>query len=60
MPRNDALRYQLAKKPKPDNPYKYIEAVRVCLSCGKGFLSEWIGNRICSTCGTTSKFTNGL
>lgn len=30
--------------------------MRVCLRCGKEFLSEWIGNRICPKCHSSPVF----
>ena len=37
------------------------EKMRRCLKCGKEFLSEWIGNRICPKCKSSPIFrTRGL
>lgn len=35
---------------------KNQEKMRTCLSCGKEFLSSWIGNRICPKCKASPKF----
>jgi predicted RNA-binding Zn-ribbon protein involved in translation (DUF1610 family) len=32
------------------------EKMRRCLSCGREFLSSWIGNRICPKCKASPRF----
>lgn len=39
------------ERPKSDREYK--QAKRKCLSCGRGFESEWEGNRVCGACKKT-------
>ena len=39
---------QLYKRPEPEAVHK--EGKRACLSCGRAFMSEWFGNRICKQC----------
>ncbi len=40
-------------------PPKSKEAkTRPCLSCGKPFKSEWIGNRLCEACKVKSGFNS--
>lgn len=39
-----------AKKPKPIVKMAGGVAIRTCLSCGKEFMSCWIGNRMCDVC----------
>ena len=43
--------------PDPGKPDKsedgdpaYVKKVRKCLRCGKEFMSDWVGNRMCNRC----------
>lgn len=38
------------KRPANDAPDKFSPSQRQCLRCGKNFLSEWMGNRMCGYC----------
>jgi len=40
---------------EPDLPDKQ-EKLRICLMCGKEFLSVWAGNRICKKCRSRDDF----
>ena len=36
------------------------EKLRRCLMCGKDFLSEWAGNRICKKCRSSAAWKQGV
>ncbi len=45
------------KKPEPDKPL--IRKKRKCLMCNKGFVSQHIGERVCSNCKSTAAWREG-
>jgi len=45
---------KLYKRPEPEVGHK--ERNRACLSCGRPFMSEWFGNRICKHCKGTHRY----
>jgi hypothetical protein len=38
---------------KPKSDREYVAMTRKCLCCGRGFESEWEGNRVCWPCKQT-------
>ena len=42
---------------KPEPEVKHEQRQRHCLSCRRPFKSEWLGNRICSSCKGTEAYS---
>jgi formylmethanofuran dehydrogenase subunit E len=51
---------EYASKPVHEDNPEYVKAMRMCLgpSCGKMFMSEWKGNRLCKSCAPRAKNTS--
>lgn len=48
-------------KPPVDSRFNYVRAKRKCLGgCGRQFVSEWNGERICSACKGKEGRSGGL
>ena len=46
--------YKTTKRPEPERLYQ--KKFRPCLMCGRSFLSEWDGNRVCRPCKKTEAY----
>ena len=46
-------------KLKPESEREHERKQRRCLNCRKLFMSDWLGERICSKCKSSSSWVNG-